>query len=353
MMADAPLQGGAVSASAGELNVAGMPGSWIDAAWLKRLASLKLTLAVFVLLGAGVIARYSSEGSSEWLLALPLFLGGLNLGAAILINPVFRSQAALLTFHLALLALVLLVAAGRLTYLKGQVELAEGESFTGQLARSDSGPWHRTQLERAQFVNDGYTIRYEKGVRRAETRNSVRWMDDNGAEQRAEIGDNEALVRHGYRFYTSFNKGFAPVFVWYPGDGGTPRRGAVHLPSYPIHEYQQALEWTLPGTQLKIWTMLHFDEVLLDPEQVSKFRLPAHHTLVVRIGESRHELAPGDRLNLRQGVLAYERLSTWMGYTVSHDWTLPWLFVACLLAVASLAWHFWKKCAAQPWDRNA
>ncbi len=332
--------------------IAPAPDAWIAAAWLKRLASLKLTLAVLIALGAGVLAYNPVVGATVWLLVAPLLVGALNLSAAVLTHPVFRQQTALLAFHLALLAIVVLVAAGRLTYLKGQLELAEGEVFNGtaQLTRIESGPWHRSQLDRAQFVNEGYSIRYEKGVRRAETRNTVRWRDDTGREQRAVIGDNEPLVRHGYRFYTSFNKGFAPVFTWRPA-GGTPQRGTVNLPSYPIHEYGQALEWTVPGTQMTLWTMLQFDEVLLDPDRVSRFRLPTRHTLVVRIGDARHELVPGARLTLPQGVLQYERLSTWMGYTVFYDWTLPWLFVACVLAVASLAWHFWKKFAAQPWDR--
>ena len=327
------------------------PTAWTAAAWPKRLASLKLTLVLLIALGAGVLAYDPDVAATVWLLVAPLFLGAVNLGAAILVNPVFRRQTALFTFHLALLAIVLLVAMGRLTYLKGELELAEGEAFSGELSRSESGPWHRSRLERAQFVNDGFSIRYEKGVRRAETRNRVRWQDDAAGEQQAVIGDNEPLVRQGYRFYTSFNKGFAPVFTWYPADGSAPRRGTVHLPAYPIHEYRQALDWTLPGTQVALWTMLQFDEVLLDPQQVSQFRLPEKHTLVIRSGDARHELTPGASLTLAQGVLVYERLSTWMGYTVFYDWTLPWLFVACVLAVASLARHFWNKCAAQPWDR--
>ena len=340
-----------MSVSEAKAGAAGAQAGWAAAAWLKRLASLKLTLVMLIALVAGVLAYDPDVGATVWLLVAPLFLGALNLGAAMCVSPVFRRQTALFTFHLALLAVVLLVAIGRLTYLKGELELAEGEAFSGELTRSESGPWHRSRLERAQFVNDGFTIRYEKGVRRGETRNAIRWLDDGGRVQHAVIGDIEPLVRQGYRFYTSFNKGFAPVFVWYPADGSPPRRGSIHLPAYPIHEYRQALDWTLPGTQVALWTMLQFDEVLLDPEQVSQFRLPERHTLVVRIGDARHELTPGASLTLAQGVLVYERLSTWMGYTVFYDWTLPWLFVACMLAVASLAWHFWNKCAAQPWDQ--
>jgi cytochrome c biogenesis protein len=326
-----------------------VPRGWIAARWLKAVASLRLTLAVLVLLGLGAFAYEREAGGTVWLLVVPLCLGAVNLGAAVLTNPVFRRQTALLVFHVALLSIVVLAGAGRLTYLKGQLELAEGEAFNGELARAERGPWHRSQLERALFVNDGFTIRYERGVRRADTRNAVRWLDDTGREQRAVIGDNEPLVRHGYRFYTSFNKGFAPVFVWYPA-GGAPQRGAIHLPAYPVHEFRQALEWTLPGTQTVLWTMLKFDEVLLDPHRVSHFRPPERHALVLRIGEARHELVPGARLVLPRGVLVYERLSTWMGYNVFYDWTLPWLLAACVVAVASLAWHFWNKFSAHPWD---
>lgn len=338
-----------VGVSQAREGTAEIPAGWIATAWLKRLASLWLTLLVLVALGAGVFAYDPEADGTVWLLVAPLFAGAVNLGAAVMTNPVFRRQAALLTFHLALLAIVMLLAAGRLTYLKGELELAEGEAFSGELTRSERGPWHRSLLERAQFINDGYTIRYEKGVRRGETRNAVRWLDESGSEQRAVIGDIEPLIRHGYRFYTSFNKGFAPVFVWHPA-GGVPRRGSINLPAYPIHEYRQALDWQLPSTDTKVWTMLQFDEVLLDPERVSHFRLPERHTLVIRVGTTRHELTPGASLALAQGVLEYERLSTWMGYTVFYDWTLPWLFAACVLAVASLAWHFWRKCAVKAWD---
>ncbi len=335
-------------ASVAKASSTALPVGWFAAPWLTRLASPKLTLASLAALASGVLAYYLATGF-VWLLVTPLMLCALNLSAVVLTKPVFRQQTALLTFHLALLAVLLLVAAGRLTYLTGQLELAEGETFSGQLTQSESGPWHGAQLERAAFTNDGYTIRYEKGVRRAQTRNAVRWVDDAAGEQRAVIGDNEPLVRRGYRFYTSANKGFAPVFLWQP-HGGAAHRGSVNLPSYPTQELRQSLEWTLPTTQIAVWTMLQFDEVVLDPQQAWQLRVPAQHKLVMRIGEARHELVPGGRITLPEGVLTYERLTLWMGYTVFYDWTLPWLAAACVLVVAALAWHFGHKFAAQAWD---
>lgn len=327
--------------------------SWlVRSGWRAPLAacgSLKLAAAILVLFAAGVIATYvTGAGSSAWL-ALPLALFAFNLGCAVLANAVFRAQTALLVFHLALIAIVLLAAAGRMTYLKGQLELSTGEDFSGALSQFEAGPWHAPALDRARFVSRGFTINYHPGIKRDRTENVVEWTDGAGRRQRAVIGDNQPLLLAGYRFYTSPNKGFAPVFSWRPA-GGAAQRGTIHLPSYPMNEYRQALEWTVPGTGLKLWTLLSFDEVLLDPARPSQFRLPDAHTLVVRVGEARHELKPGDRLPLPAGMLEYEGLTTWMGYTVFYDWTLPWLLASCLLAVASLGWHFWRKFAMQPWD---
>jgi hypothetical protein len=318
-------------------------------AWLVALASLRLTLAAIVALGAGVLASYSGAVDGTWGLAAPLGLLAANLGAATLTNAAFRRQAPLLVFHLALLAIALLAAAGRLTYLKGRLELSTGETFGGELSQSDRGPLHASRLAAAAFTNEGFTIGYSAGVRRDETKNAVAWTDGSGRVQRAVIGDQQPLVLAGYRFYTSPNKGYAPVFAWQP-KGGAPRLGTIHLPAYPAHEYRQALDWTLPGSDVSLWTMLQFDDVILDPSQPSQFRLPERHTVVVRIGEDRRVLVPGERIDLPQGTLTYQGLTTWMGYSVFYDWTLPWLLAACVLAAASLAWHFWAKFAAQPWD---
>lgn len=317
--------------------------------WAARLASLKLTLAILTLLGAGVLIAYRSEVRSAWLLAVPLGLLAVNVACAVITNPVFRRQTALLTFHLALIAIVLLVAAGRLTYLRGQLELSTGETFNGALTQSETGPWHGGRLSEVSFTNHGFTIDYSPGMKRNQTRNTVSWIDEVGRRQNAVIGDQQPLALKGYRFYTSFNKGFAPLFTWHPARGA-PRRGTIHFPSYPIHEYAQALEWTPPGAEVKLWVMLKFDEALFDLTQPWQFRPPTEHALVLRAGEARRELKPGERYALPQGVLVYEGLTTWMGYHVFYDWTMPWLLAACLLAVASLAWHFWKKFAARPWD---
>lgn len=316
---------------------------------LRRLGSLRLTLVLIALLGCGVAFAYLQEEARTWPLVVPLVLLALNLLAAVLTNGVFRRQTALLVFHLALVALLLLVAAGRLTYLNGHVGVTEGVPFDGTLSESDQGPLHSGDLTRVQFVNKGFRIDYAPGLQRGATRNEVAWVGPDGRWHEALIGDQDPLVLAGYRFYTTFNKGFAPTFRWREADG-TDLRGSVQLPPYPLKEYSQAAEWVPPGTTLPIWVMLDIDEVLLDPARHTSFRLPERYKLVVRIGSERHEMRPGDSLQTPAGTLEFEGLRSWMGYRVFYDWTLPWLFSASAVAVMSLAAHFWKKFTAKPWD---
>lgn len=317
---------------------------------MQRLASLKLSLVIFIALGVCVVLAYHGLVPGTWGLAVPLLLLAVNLLAAVVTRPLFRRQHALLLFHLCLIVIVLLVAAGRLTYLRGTLELAQGEAFDGQLLTVEAGPWHGGGLQSLQFVNDGFSITYAPGVIREQTRNKVRFLDGQGGEQHVVIGDQTPLRLQGYRFYTSANKGFAPAFIWYPASGEMPVYGTVHLPSYPINQYRQSREWQIPGTTIGVWTMLQFDEVILDPAARTEFRLPQQHLLVLRIDGRRYQIQPGQHVDLPQGRLEYVGLRTWMGYNVFYDWTLRWLLAACALAIASLGWHFWNKFTVRSWD---
>ena len=319
-------------------------------AWLVKLASLKLTLAAIVLFGGGILYAYLTEGHTTLALVPPLSLLTLNLICAVATHPAFRRWNALLVFHLGLIAILLLVTAGRLSYLKAQLELSEGEEFSGQFTQVDAGPLHMGSLDKVRFINEGFRIGYAPGLQREDTRNRVRYSDAGDTERTAEIGDQTALVLQGYRFYTSPNKGFAPSFLWQPKGAAEPLLGTVHLPSYPVHEYNQAREWNLPGTGTQVWTMLQFSEVLIDPDARSEFKLPGRHTLVMRIAGTRHEMQPGESIELPEGRLQYIGLRTWMGYNVFYDWTIHWLLAAAFITVGALGWHFWRKFAARPWD---
>jgi cytochrome c biogenesis protein len=305
---------------------------------IAHVGSLRSTLALMALLGAAVFAGQLQEALGAPALTLAMALLSLNLVAALVVHPAFRRQLPLLVAHLALLALVLLAAYGRLASLDGRFELTQGVSFDGTLMDVRAGVLHRDGLQRLTFSHQGFEIDYAPGRRRGATRNAVSWRDDEGRERGAVIGDHRPLVIDGYRIYTSPNKGFAPLLVWTP-TGGEPVTGAVHLPAFPAHELRQSIEWPLPDGR-RAWVLLQTDETLIDPARASRFELPRRHTLVLRMDPQRHELQPGQSVELGGGTLTYLGLRTWMGYRVTHDPTLPWLLAAALLAAFALAWHY-------------
>jgi len=315
-----------------------------------HFGSLRTTLAAMALLAAVVLVR-----PGAWPLAVAIGLLAANLLAALVVHPKLRRQLPLLVAHLALLALVALVAIGRLTALDGRFELTQGVAFDGRLLDRASGPLYDEALARLAFRHEGFEIEYAPGRNRGPTRNRVVWHDADGREQRSVIGDHRPLVLEGHRFYTSPNKGFAPLLRWVP-ERGEPVLGAVHLPSFPLLELQQSREWSLPGADGKgraVWVMLQFDDKLIDPATAARFRLPDDHRLVVRVGDARHVLAPGESMVLPGGTLAYQGLSTWMGYRVTYDPTLPWLLTASLLSALAFGWHYVLKFRAAPAPASA
>ncbi len=322
--------------------------------WAQQLASLRLTLALIGLFFVAVAALRWSDLTPTWLLALPLGLLAVNLSAALWVHRGLRRKGPMLVFHLALLALLLLAAVGRLTYLKGEAEVTEGADFGGQLSEVESGPWHTGNLERVEFRNLDLRVHYRASPgrtapKRAETLNRVQWTGANGLREGV-IGDQYPLILEGYRIYTSRNFGFAPLFTWSP-HSGQPRRGSVHLNQYPAARLNQVREWTPPGSQSQLWIQLDFEDDLLPVERASVLRPPAEHQLVIRYGEQRQTLLPGQSLRLPEGVLHYEELVMWMGYRFHYDWTLPWMLAVSLIAVAGLSLHYIQQTRRRPWQR--
>lgn len=308
---------------------------------LAHFGSLRSTLAGMALLAAAVLAGQVEGLPGGAAMTLAIGLLAINLLAALVVHPAFRRQLPLLVSHLALLALVVLVALGRLMALDGRFELTQGVDFDGRLLDARAGPWHRDDLARLAFRHDGFEIDYAPGLKRGATRNRVAWTDADGTPRSAVIGDHRPLLLDGYRFYTSPNKGFAPLLTWRPLRGQAVT-GAVHLPSYPAHALRQSSDWQLPDGR-GVWVQLQFDQTLIDPTKNASFRLPDPHRLVLRMGALRAELAPGASVELDGGTLVYEGLRSWMGYRVSYDWTLPWLLAAALLAALALAWHYTQR----------
>ena len=258
-------------------------------------ASNRTTLTLLVVLALAVTVYYQiSLPFRIWLIAVPSLLLILNFLLALATRDILKNNWPLMVFHFALILLVLLAFAGRMSFFKATVELAESEEFAGQVENIQQGPWHRYGLSGTRFTNLGFQIRYHPGIKRDKTLNQVLLTMPDGLQHPLEIGDHVPLVIGHYRFYTSHNKGYAPVFEWQASNSGERIVGSIHLPAYPTHEYRQALQWKIPGTETELWTLLMIEENVLPEDREFDFQVPQQHQLVVRYRDQRYELRPGD-----------------------------------------------------------
>ena len=313
-------------------------------AWMRRLASTRLTLLGMVLLAIGAGLSYGNPADvTVWALAGPLLLLSFNLLAAILTQPRINRRPGLLIFHIGLLSICVLAAIGRLTFYEARVEVSQNSAFdVTSVDEVSQGIFHMGELQQVQFVQRDYTVEYRPGLVRGITRSNVQVGDGHGGWQPKVVGDDTPLIIDGYRFYTTFNKGFAAMLTWIP-EQGEAITGTLHMPSYPLFDYQQANSWTPPGSieEIKFWLRL---DTGLDRD--ADWLLDVHNTeavLVVNNGEQRVELQPGQATDLLGGQLRYEALSSWMGYKIFYDPTLMWLFIAAMLTVLGLCLHYWDK----------
>ncbi len=312
--------------------------------WLCRLASTRLTLLGMVLLAVGAGLSYDNPAEvSVWVLAGPLLLLALNLFAAILTQPRINRRPGLLIFHIGLLSICVLAAIGRLTFYEARVEVSQNSAFdVAAVDEVSQGMFHPGELQQVQFVQQGYTVEYRPGLVRGITRSQLQVSDGLGGWQAKVVGDDTPLIIDGYRFYTTFNKGFAAILTWIP-EQGEAITGIIHMPSYPLFDYKQANSWTPPGSSEEIKFWLRVDTGM---DRETDWLLDVRNTkgmLVVNDGELRLELQPGQDIDLPGGQLRYEALSSWMGYKIFYDPTLMWLFFASMLTVLGLCLHYWDK----------
>ena len=321
--------------------------------WFRLLGSLKLTLFGMVLLVIGASLTYDNQlDVTMWVLVVPLALLATNLTAAIFTNPRINRQPGLLVFHIGLLSIIVLAAVGRLSFVDAHMEIAQGQGFTPDLLlETKQGPLHAGRLDKVRFVQGYYTVDYAEGMRRGLTNSQVLIPDERGQFTSKIVGDDRVLVLEGYRFYTTFNKGFTVVLTWLP-DQGIPVTGRINLPGYPLYEYKQDNSWTPPGASpVKFWLQL-----TTGMREDAAWVLDARNSrgvLVVSNHDQRVELQVGESTRLDGGELRYDHLSAWMGYKVYYDPTLRWLLFVSVIAVFGMAWHYWQVMGARLFPAEA
>ena len=317
---------------------------------IRKLASLKITLAGMGLLAVAAALSYGNpQDTSMWVLVVPMAILAINLAAAIATNPRINQQPGLLVFHVSLLLIVVLAAIGRLTHLDGHLEMVVGTDFTPQrLLEVSAGPLHMGDLEQVHFVQGPFTVQYAPGLKRGLTHSHVNVKTPTGEWEQRVVGDDRPLVLADYRFYTTFNKGFAPILTWIP-DNGEPVTGSVNMPSYPLFDYKQDNRWIPPGEAREIKFWLQLDTGMNEDKDWTLDGRTSTGVLIVTIGEKRHEVPVGQSVRLDNGVLRFDALTTWMGYRLFYDPTIRWLFFVSIMGVLGLSHYFWKKINLQPW----
>ena len=315
---------------------------------LAVLASLKLTLTGMLALGCGILVSYLQPTAGAMWLTVPLAGLAVNLLAALIVNPRFKHQAGLMVFHVALLAVMLLVAFGRITHLKARVEISEGQHFDpSNVSVIQKGPWHPwEELQTVAFAQGAIQVDYAPWLVRGQTSSQI-WLSDGSATRvAAHIGDTVPLKTGNYRFYTTSNKGFAAVLSW-RDDAGRVQAGAIHFPSYPLFDWNQLSQWTTPaGTSLEL-ALIPPNPVAEDQSWTLDSR-QAEGSLLVKGLAQTTTLMVGDSLRLPGGQLRFEAVRMWMGYEIFYDPTLAWLFAAALVGILGLGWHFWGKLWSRP-----
>ena len=308
---------------------------------VKKLASLRLTLAGMILLMVLALVGSRSSAVDVGVTTLPIAVLVLNLLAAIATNRSFRTQTGLLVFHIGLLLVFVLVGLSVLTRFDGHVEVVQGGSFdVRDVEVTEQGWLYDGNLADVQFVQGDIQVDYLPGLIRQTTRSTIEFVSANGVPQRMTIGDSRGAEFSGYRLLATFNKGLALILRW-EGHDGDVRYGAVHFPSFPQYDWRQVTEWMTPAGQ-RVEMKIDFAEPVVRPNEQWVLQRPQVPFAVRTSGTDMPEVVArlGEQIDVIGGSIRVDDLRMWMAYRVDYFPFLPWMFVAAMLAIGGLAAHF-------------
>ena len=310
---------------------------------LKTIASLRLTLAGLAMLIVNSFAISQWPDTALPWLVVPLSVLAVNLLAALLVRHAFRQQAALLLFHVGLLAVLMLVAAGVLLRFDGSVEVVEGTAYdAGAVTARGTGWLHPDRLGRVHFVQGPLEVNYLSGLRRDTTHSRVVLSRTDGTEVRRDIGDRQGFTTNGYRFMTTFNKGFAVLVLWRDAEGNEAL-GTVNFPSFPEFEWKQTNEWITPAGESLIPELKLAERVPDESPWTLSSRDVGYEVGISGRTLAAATVAPGVPVAVVGGEITVIDLRLWMGYRIDYNPLLPWLLMAAFLSLGALGVHMAQK----------
>lgn len=311
---------------------------------LRTLASLRLTLVGMLLLAVLAVTASRSDVVGPGVTTVPLVILVTNLFAALLTNRSFRSQAGLLVFHIGLLLVFAFIGLTVLMRYDGHAEVLQGTAFdAGRVETVEEGWWHVNRLAGIELYQGEVRINYLPGLNRQDTHSMVEYRAKSGELRRMTLGDTRTARVNGYRIAATFNKGFAILLQW-AGADGTEIIGAVHMPSFPEHDWNQVNTWITPAGQ-QVELELDFDHPV--SSTASKWTFGATSMpYAVRVsaeGGPTRTIREGESVKLKNGVVRAVDLRVWMAYQIEYLPFLPWMFAAAVLAILGLVVHFARR----------
>ena len=313
---------------------------------LKSFASLKLTMVGLAALIINCVAISQwPDAAIQWVV-LPLSLLAVNLFAALVVRHAFRHQAALLLFHVGLLAVLMLAAAGVLLRFDGSVEVVEGGAFDAGAVTARGGGWlHPNRLENVRFTQGPIEVHYRQGLQRETTHSRVVMSHADGAGIPRDVGDRQGFTSHGYRFMTTFNKGYSVLLLWRDAEG-RESLGAVNFPSFPTFDWKQTKDWITPAGESLTLELKLAERVPDDAPWTLSSRDVDYEVGIIGNKQQEKTIGPGQSIAAGGGEITIVDLRLWMGYRIDYNPLLPWLLTAAFLSLGALAVHMAQKFSA-------
>jgi len=307
---------------------------------LNALSSLKLSFGGMVLLVLVIFYDLQISDLPAGWLASVLALLCLNLAAAVMVRPQFRRQPGLLIFHFCLMVVAGLAGLQAMTIFEGRIEQVETQPFAFENVEVlNQGPWHVNRLDEISFVQGPVVVEYHPNLRRGRTQSRI-FHGEDGAPEWTEFGDTRSFHQRGYRFVTTPNKGYALTLNWL-GEDGRATAGNIHMPSFPIQEWNQSQQWQTPEGE-EITLFLEKPPVSADQDWILTSKGFEGRVLLTRPDGTQIELAKGKPVEVNGGSLTLIDVVLWIGYRIEFNAILSWLFASAALGTVALGWHFWQ-----------
>ena len=184
--------------------------------FLLALASLKLTIAVLIVLllglAAGTIVE-SSEGTAAagravyfagWFLAVEAVFAANLIASIATLYPWGKSRAGYLTTHAALLVILAGALATKAFKVEGQLQLWEGET-SDTIAEHDAEGRELSRLKLPFSIRlERFRVEHHPGTQRPSGfRSDVTVIEPSGAQEPAAVWMNHELEHRGFRFFQS------------------------------------------------------------------------------------------------------------------------------------------------------